>query len=599
MPHELECLNPFELSMISIYNCITRLKVLRNKKGSFQHHLKHLTTFTIVNDFATVNHQLPNLLSKDDIALFRHRSDKGHKDYVFSPFKVHRALIWLKQNNHLYKDVELVWHAGYKWDDENELIDLPFIEITDEEVEKLDAEEGKQNINAELGITELQQEQHAYLMTPDDIQTHEETIKEVIKSKLKYIIEKKRSEYSFVAPYENPEYFWAKCFPQLYPYGLGCPGDPKCSLNNIDKYAKHVLQRCGGPNGRRFQECPSFYFGALHYMIRKKVKGIAYMAQNSSYDTTTGPREELSVGALNQIYDMLKNNIQINDEVIASVSSTEQASNGTLPNSSSASSSSSSSSAENMNNAPPSTDNVPTMNNAPSSTDNVPTMSKEELKWYLKRLSVYSKNLKGTSLYMQNERCKLMAMLASPAIVSEGTWRWFLTLTPNDIYDSRLYEILAADYNNKLTWSADDFRKRRVIVKSMSLEDRKVLLSKSPALVARLFEIKIKCIFDNILLGKDQPLGEIIDYFRRTEFQLRGSPHAHCLLCILRDGINEDYIHSKDPEQQQKLLDLVSKVVTALLAEDPSTKNSDHETDESVRSITTTCNCKIITLIYL
>ena len=114
MPHELECLNPFELSMISIYNCITRLKVLRNKKGSFQHHLKHLTTFTIVNDFATVNHQLPNLLSKDDIALFRHRSDKGHKDYVFSPFKVHRALIWLKQNNHLYKDVELVWHAGYK-----------------------------------------------------------------------------------------------------------------------------------------------------------------------------------------------------------------------------------------------------------------------------------------------------------------------------------------------------------------------------------------------------------------------------------------------------------------------------------------------------
>lgn len=80
------------------------MKVLRNKNGSFQHHLKHLTTFTIVNDFVTVNRQLPRLLTKNDIALFRHRSDKDHKDYVFSPFKTQRALVWLKQNNYLYEE---------------------------------------------------------------------------------------------------------------------------------------------------------------------------------------------------------------------------------------------------------------------------------------------------------------------------------------------------------------------------------------------------------------------------------------------------------------------------------------------------------------
>ena len=556
IPHELECLNPFELSMISIYNCITRLKVLRYKKGTFQHHLKHLTTFTIVNDFATVNYQLPRLLTKDDIALIRHRSDKGHKDYTFSPFKVQRALIWLKQNNHLYKDVELVWHAGYEWTDEHELQDLPFFELTDEDVEKLECEEKEhaynRSENAKLCITELQQEQHAMFMTPDDINTHEETIKEVIKSKIKYIIEKKRQDYNFVTPHANPEYFWAKCFPNLYPHGFGCPGDPKCSLNTIDKYAKHVLQRCGGPNGRRFQECPSFYFGALHYMMRKKIQGIAYMAQNTSYDNMSSPKEELSAGTLKQICDLLEKNIPINDEVIENILPTSEV------------------------NIQSSSTSNPSNNSTESVSDNLPTMSKDELKRYLKRLSVYSKTLKGTSLYMQNERCKLMAMLASPAVISEGTWRWFLTLTPNDIYDPRLYEILASDDSNNLTWSAEDIKKRRELVKAMSLEDRKNLLSKSPALIARLFEIKIKCIFDNILLGKDEPLGKIIDYFIRTEFQLRGTPHAHILLCILRDGINEEYIHSKDPEQQEKLKDLVSKVVTALLAADPN------ETEESV-----------------
>ena len=69
--------------------------------------------------------------------------------------------------------------------------------------------------------------------------------------------------------------------------------------------------------------------------------------------------------------------------------------------------------------------------------------------------------------------------------------------------------------------------------------------------------------------GKDKPLGEIVDYFKRIEFQLRGSPHAHCLLCIKRDEILESFVHSKDPEEQQKVLDLISKTVTAILENPP------------------------------
>ena len=117
---------------------------------------------------------------------------------------------------------------------------------------------------------------------------------------------------------------------------------------------------------------------------------------------------------------------------------------------------------------------------------------------------------------MQNERCKLMAMLASPDIASEGIWRWFLTVTPNDIYDSRLYEILALTDNGEVSWSSDD---RANLAKQMTEKERKKLLVNHPALAARLFDIKLKCIFDCILLGNCQ-LYKLTYIFNSQTYQL-------------------------------------------------------------------------------
>ena len=35
-----------------------------------------------------------------------------------------------------------------------------------------------------------------------------------------------------------------------------------------------------------------------------------------------------------------------------------------------------------------------------------------------------------------------------------------------------------------------------------------------------------------MLKSKAQPLGDIVDYAIRVEFQARGSPHAHCVLWV-------------------------------------------------------------------
>ncbi len=92
--------------MISIYSCITRLKVNPNNE---RHHRRFATTFTIVNDLVAVNQMLPRVLTIEDVALLRHRTDKGIKHYKFSPFKVCQALKWLKENNPLYKDYVFIW----------------------------------------------------------------------------------------------------------------------------------------------------------------------------------------------------------------------------------------------------------------------------------------------------------------------------------------------------------------------------------------------------------------------------------------------------------------------------------------------------------
>ena len=148
---ELKGLNDVEISMISIYSCVTRLKVNPNND---KHHRRFATTFTIINDLVAVNQILPRVLTIEDFALLRHRTDKGIKHYKFRPYKVREALDWLKKNNSLYKDYVFIWeteasktnskckdYAEIDWENKNgPTYDPPFIELTDDDNDSLNHE---------------------------------------------------------------------------------------------------------------------------------------------------------------------------------------------------------------------------------------------------------------------------------------------------------------------------------------------------------------------------------------------------------------------------------------------------------------------------
>ena len=188
----------------------------------------------------------------------------------------------------------------------------------------------------------------------------------------------------------------------------------------------------------------------------------------------------------------------------------------------------------------------------------------------------YSSGLKGTSLHMAKEKNKLLSLVGSPLLKIDGTSRWFITMAQADVYEPRLYEICLDDNsgqeNHNWCWS-----ERQKIAKQLTKEEREKILKRHPALTARMFDLKQSCIWDCIINGKHQPLGKIIDTWRRIEFQLRGTPHSHGMACVIHDGILAEFFDEADEEQISKIAKIVDNTVTACLVERPINCNKDLE----------------------
>ena len=73
-----------------------------------------------------------------------------------------------------------------------------------------------------------------------------------------------------------------------------------------------------------------------------------------------------------------------------------------------------------------------------------------------------------------------------------------------------------------------------------------------------MFQHRIEAFFSEYLLSDAHPLGNITDYVIKIEFQMRGSPHAHCLLW-LKDAPKID----KDPDDV--VCTFIDKYITAVI----------------------------------
>ena len=142
------------------------------------------------------------------------------------------------------------------------------------------------------------------------------------------------------------------------------------------------------------------------------------------------------------------------------------------------------------------------------------------LSQYVRKDKAYSfmKNIRGSPPYYQRTFYDLLAMIRQL-----GTPTWFFTLSAADLKWPDMIQTIARQYG---VYYTDDE------VAGLSFDDKSNWLKRNPVTAARHFQYRLNAIFQDFLKSTAKPLGEIVDYAIRIEFQARGSPHAHCVIWV-------------------------------------------------------------------
>ena len=169
----------------------------------------------------------------------------------------------------------------------------------------------------------------------------------------------------------------------------------------------------------------------------------------------------------------------------------------------------------------------------------------------------FMKNVRGSPPYYQRTFYELLAMVRQL-----GTPTWFFTVSAADLKWPDMIRVIARQFGK--------FYKTDEEIEQLTFEERCNWIRRNPVAAARHFHYRLNCLFTDFLKSDAQPLGELQDYAIRIEFQLRGSPHAHCVLWTKdspKFGIDPDrkvceyidrYISCELPSEEGLLKNLVS-----------------------------------------
>ena len=128
------------------------------------------------------------------------------------------------------------------------------------------------------------------------------------------------------------------------------------------------------------------------------------------------------------------------------------------------------------------------------------------------------KNVRGSSGYFQCLFCDVLAMVRQLGIPT-----WFFTVSAADMQWPDTIQSIARQYATHLM---------DIDVKNLTFEERTHWLRSNPVTAARQFNYKLDLLLKEVLMSSAKPLGEVLYYVIRIEFQAHGSPHAHTLIWI-------------------------------------------------------------------
>ncbi|XP_055088458.1 uncharacterized protein LOC117393626, partial [Periophthalmus magnuspinnatus] len=153
--------------------------------------------------------------------------------------------------------------------------------------------------------------------------------------------------------------------------------------------------------------------------------------------------------------------------------------------------------------------------------------------------------IRGTPPFWQSAQKDLFACIRQLGIPT-----WFCSFSSADLRWPSLLKTLLKQEGS--TRSVED----------LDWAERCDLLRRHPVTAARMFDSRWRRFLRKVILSPAHPIGKVIDYFYRVEFQQRGSPHVHCLFWIENApklGVNTD----------EEVVQFVDKYVTCELPSDP------------------------------
>lgn len=170
-----------------------------------------------------------------------------------------------------------------------------------------------------------------------------------------------------------------------------------------------------------------------------------------------------------------------------------------------------------------------------------------KISYFKTRLTFFLKEKPGTPPYWQKFMYGVVAM-----VKQRGIPTWFMTLSCSALRWPELFEIIGKSQGFNLTDKEID---------ALTYNERCSMLNLNPVIVAKHFQYRVETFFTEVLMTKANPIGKIVYYALRIEFQMRGSPHLHALIWTsdcpeLSHESKDDYIQLVDQHGQAYLPDI-------------------------------------------
>ncbi|XP_072046834.1 uncharacterized protein [Amphiura filiformis] len=188
----------------------------------------------------------------------------------------------------------------------------------------------------------------------------------------------------------------------------------------------------------------------------------------------------------------------------------------------------------------------------------------EEVKKLIKRDQGYRflTQIRGTPAYWEKSKRDLFAMIRQLGIPT-----WFVTCSAAD---RRWIEI-----DNGILISQGKPPMTEDQHKNMTWEDHCSIIMSNPAAAAKMFQQRVRTYINNVIMSKANPIGNVEDYYYRTEFQQRGWPHIHMVIWV-KDAPK---FKKDDPDNDHTVTEFVDKYISCELPP---------ESDEELHEIVTT-----------